>query len=839
MEIRKIICWCSLLVLELGIYSRAPAQQIDPNDLSTVQVDQLTDDQIRAFVSRAETSGLSESQMEQMALSRGMPVSEISKLRARVEKLGLSPEQATTGQDIRHKAPPFNKRKLSDSLPAQNDDLRNKTDSVKRGVQLPVFGANLFNNAQPVFEPNLRIASPSNYIIGPEDQLLIDIYGNSEASYQLTVSPEGTINIPYAGIVSVSGVSMENATARIRKKLSAIYTGLSSGATKVGVSLGNIRSIRVTVTGEVKKPGTFTLPSLATAFNALYASGGPDSSGSYRDIRVIRNGQAIAILDIYQFLMDGAFRNNIGLQDQDVLLIPPYSQRVTLAGEVKHPAIFELQNGENFEDLLRYAGGFTETAYQARIKVIKNTGTEHRIEDLLQSQFAQYKPQTGDHYTVDRILSRFVNRVQIAGAVYRPGIYELSPGLTLSMLIKKASGVTEDAFLNRATILRLKPDLQTEQLSFNVAALLAGTAADIPLKREDRVSISSIFDLRDQYTVRIDGEVRKPGILPFAEGMTVEELILQAGGFRESASPKRIEISRRNRNADTLSNTVNIAEVFQVAADQALAEQAASFVLNPYDVVVVRTTPGYESQKTVRIEGEVRYPGLYAIIRKDERISDLVKRAGGFTPYAYPDGASLRRGAEAEQPMSASSKEQQQKALEKEKELEREQAMRSLQQDVNSVNEEVLARSLYNNRVGIHLTRIMDKPGSGEDLILEGGDQIRIPKELQTVKISGEVLSPVTVVYSPSKGFKQYISESGGFTQRALKKRSYVIYANGIAKSTSRFLFFNHYPQLRPGAEIFVPQKQVKERLNASQWIGIGTGLASMAAIIVSLINRN
>ncbi|MGK6349747.1 SLBB domain-containing protein [Parapedobacter sp. DT-150] len=824
-----------LLLICLGLFGgQSFSQTINSSDLSNVRVDDLSDEQIKAYLAQAESSGLSESQMEQLALERGMPATEVEKLRQRIERLESIPS-AKGGASISIRD---NERQLADpSQPLGGDTLLSDSLSKKDSLRSKIFGAWLFQGVTPVFEPNLRIATPQNYVVGSGDQILIDIYGQSEEDHTLTVSPEGTINIPYVGVVSVSGMTIEQATARITSQLSTVYSAIRTGATKVRVTLGNIRSIRITVVGEVVKPGSYTLPSVATAFNALYFSGGPTENGSFRNINIIRNGKVIGTLDIYDVLVNGFFPENIRLEDQDVLMVPPYESRIEVDGEVKRPAIFELKGGETFERLLTYAGGFTEDAYKARIRVIKRTDREQRIEDLLSSQFAQYTPQSGDKYTVNRILERFENRVTIEGAVFRPGDYELSPGLTLSMLLKKADGLKEDAFLNRGYVLRLKDDMQTEQLSFDVSGIMAGTTPDIELKREDVVTIASIFDLREVYTVDIDGEIRSPGQFAYAEGMTLQDLIMQAGGFRESATGRRIEISRRVKNADARSQSAQTAEVFQVFADKDLRKADQDFVLMPFDKVVVRTATGYETQKTVRIEGEVLFPGPYTVTRKDERISDIIKRAGGFTPYAYVTGASLKRGGTLDTAKAAeTSADKAERELQKQDEYDRMLALKQLQSDANTVDEVSISRNINNDFVGINLERIIKKPGRRGDLILEDGDVIRVPKELQTVKISGEVLAPSTAVYSPSKGFKQYISQAGGFSSKALRKSAYVLYANGSVKSTSRFLFVNNYPPIKPGAEIFVPQKEVKEPMSPQQWLGIGTGVASLAAIILTML---
>lgn len=804
-------------------------------NMSNVRVDELSDQQVRQFMNQVNSSGLSESQLEQVALARGMAPAEISKLRNRVNELKLAaPKSTASSLDSQLRQ---DSDFLADSLSA--DSLGTKLDSALDALKSKIFGASLFQNANPQFAPNLNIATPRNYVIGAGDELMIEIYGYSEASHSLTVTPEGNINIPYVGVVSVAGATIEQASSRIKSRLASVYSGISTGNTNVNITIANLRSIKVVLAGDVVMPGTYTLPSLATVFNALYSSGGPTENGSMRDIRIIRNGEQIATLDVYDFLADGSLDDNITLQDQDIVFVPPYVNRVEVIGEVKRPALFEIKAGESFAELLAYAGGFTPNAYQNRIKVLRNTTTERRIEDLLQSQFTQYEPQQGDKFIVDRIIERFENRVSINGSVFRPGDYELSPGLTLSMLIKKADGVTEDAFLEIGYISRLKPDLQAEHVSFNVADVLAGTAPDIILQREDQVFISSIFDLRDEYDVRIEGEIRLPGTYSYGEGMTVRELILQAGGFTESASPKRIEISRRIKSADGTGSGGTIADIFHIDLDRGLDGESGDFVLEPYDFVAIRTAPDYHSQKTVRIEGEVLYPGVYTIKSKTERLTDLLERAGGTTEYAYMEGASLKRIGKKQDTSRLSRTDSVAMALAKEEEKNQLLTLQQLQSDVSDVNMNTLRQSISNDYVGVDFKRILNKPNSKENLLLQDGDVIMIPRELQTVKVSGEVLSPVTAVYNNNKGFKYYISQAGGFSQKALKRRAYVVHANGSAQSTSNFLFFKFYPQVKPGSQIFVPQKEEKERLSPQAWVGMGSGIASVAAIIFSIINNS
>lgn len=805
--------------------------QVNPANLNNIRVDELSDDQVRAFMRQAESSGMGDAQLEQIAQARGMRPEEIKKLRDRVEKIKKE-DKEKAGQSDPNKVQP---KKSADGreLNYEQDSLSRKkdpeTEAEKALLELrsKIFGADLFKNSNLTFEPNLNMATPKNYVIGPNDEILIDLYGNSEASYNLKVSPEGNINVEYLGIIPVGGLTIEAATSRIRSRMSRVYSGLNSGNTRLNIAIGNIRSIKVILTGEVQKPGTYTLPSLATVFNALYSSGGPTENGSFRAIELIRGGKRIAVLDIYDFLMKGEMANNLRLQDQDIIRVPVYKSRIEVVGEVKRPGIFELLNEESFSDLLRFSGDFTENAFKARVKVLKNTDTERKIADITSGQFSAFKPATGDKYFVDRVLERFANRVSINGAVFRPGQYELEPGQTLSQLIKKAEGVKEDAFMQRGYITRLKADNQAELISFDVAGIMNGSVPDILLLREDMINISSIFDLKEEYKVSIDGEIRQPGTFPFAENMTLEGLIIQAGGFKEGASVSRVEVARRVKNSNILSQSAATAQVFQINIDKDLKFSGTPFVLQPFDIVSVRSATGYEVQKQVRIQGEVLYPGTYTILRKDERISDLIKRAGGLTGLAYTLGASLKRPGVPDTDSAALAKEKL-------------QTLKRLQSTVGDTTKSgsSIEEVVKNINVGISLEKILVDPGSAYDLIMEEGDIINVPKQLQTIKVSGEVLSPVTIIFEKGKGFKGYISQSGGFSDRSLKRRSYILYANGSVKSTRKIVFFNNYPHVDPGAEIFVPKKVDKKPMSAAEIVGISGGLASLAVIILNLVKQ-
>jgi protein involved in polysaccharide export with SLBB domain len=811
---------------------------------SSVKIDDLSDAQIREYIKRAESVGYSDAQLEQMASAQGMKPEEVQKLKLRVQKIRSQNENSAV------KSSGSNVVANQSSNRVYNSGLEN--DSTKRNIQVnqqdlrkqelqalyeslkpKVFGSELFRNSSISFEPNLRMATPKSYVIGPDDELLIDLTGDNEANYNLKVSPDGTIRLQYVGLVSVGGLSIEQATSKIRSSMSKTYPGLRTGRSTIAINLGNIRGIKVVLTGEVVKPGTFTLPSLATVFNALYASGGPSENGSFRKIQVVRNNRVVSTIDAYDFLINGVQKGNIRLQDQDVINIPVYETRVEVVGEVKRAALFEVVNGENIQDVIRFAGGFNTQAYSAKIKVLQNTDKERRVTDIAAAEFDTYAPKNGDKYIIESILDRFENRVSISGAVFRPGQFELEKGLTLRGLINKADGLTEDAFLNRGYINRLNPDNTQTLIAFDVQKIVSHSVPDVQLQREDKVTISSIFDLRDEYSVTVQGEVRDSGKFAFAENMSLEDLIQMAGGFREGATPSRIEISRRVKNSDVTSQAARTADVYVIDVDKDLKLQGQTFILKPFDVVSIRSSEGYQVQRQVKLEGEVLFPGTYTIMHKSERISDMIKRAGGLTPAAYADGASLKRPG----PLKVSTKDK--NAIDDQDEQDKKFLnLKRVQQNgvKDTLKTEVEQKLIQSDLVGIQLEAILSTPKSRRDLILEDGDIIRVPKQLQTVKVTGEVLNPNNIVYSKAKGFKQYVNGAGGFTASALKKGAYIKYANGSVESARKFLIFNNYPKVKPGAEILVPKRAVLERLTAQGWIGIGTAVASMAAIIVSLL---
>ncbi|MVN21016.1 SLBB domain-containing protein [Mucilaginibacter arboris] len=808
------------LFVFFGIVNRASAQT-NLQNISSVNVDDLSDQQIKQLMQQAQNSGLSDVELLQQAQSRGMSNSQIQKLQARIKEM-----RSKAGSNSLTDTNSVSQRRLN--YKPDNLDTTAIGKDIFENLRPKIFGADLFRNKSNSFEPNLKLATPVNYIIGPDDQLNINVYGNSLVNWKLDVSPEGNINIPGIGVLNVGGKTIENATSLIKSKLAANNYAIGRG-TSVQVTLGNIRSIRVIMIGQLEKPGTYTLPSLATVFNALYAAGGPNENGSLRQIEIIRNNRIIRHLDVYDFLVKGNQKDNIALQDQDIIRVPTYRTRVEMAGQIKIPALFEVVPGESLQDIIRYAGGFTDSAYTARIKVSQISDQQRKLTDVVEADYKNYIPLRGDKYYVQSILDRFENRVTINGAVFRPGEYELQNGLTLLQLIENAAGLKEDAFTERGTITRLKPDNSTEIISFNVKDVL-NKVATISLQREDVVNISSIFDLRDKYQITINGSVRRPGIFAFAENMKVEDLILKAGGFAEGASPKRIEVARRINNSDPESKSSKVAEVFSVNVDSQLKLAGVNFVLKPFDIVSIYSLPGYEKQKTVKVEGEVLYPGSYTIETKNEKISGLLARAGGLTASADVQGGSLKRNNTAILGIDKNRSDTIAIAQERAERLNR---LKRAYKDSTDTNE-VQPR---NNYVGIDLESILKSPGSKIDLLLEDGDVLRIPKQQQIVRVNGAVLYPSAVVYNQSKSFKGYVLNAGGFSPNALKKRAYVVYPNGTVRGTRKILFFNNHPSVKPGSEIYVPEKP-KSVGNAIQTVlGLTTGLASLGAIILGILS--
>ncbi|MFN8356495.1 MAG: SLBB domain-containing protein [Spirosomataceae bacterium] len=691
-----------------------------------------------------------------------------------------------------------------------------------------IFGYSIFNNKSLQWEPNYKIATPKNYILGPDDQLIIIISGYSAFQYTRTVTPDGFVSFDnMVGNVYVSGLTIEQATERLKDRLSRIYMGLSGSSpnTFISVTLGNIRTIRVTVLGDVINPGTYPIPSLATVMTALTQAGGPSEMGSFRNIELIRQNKVVTTLDLYDIITTGGSKNDIRLLDQDVIRVPTYKTRVELAGRVKKPGYYEALPAEHLNKIIEFAGGFAQDAYSARLKVYRTTDRERQILDVTNSQFGAFELKDGDLIRIDTVLTRYQNLVKVTGAVYRPGEFSLDQNQTLLTLIKNADGLRDDAFTSRINLIRLQPDLMLENVSVNLADIINGKTEDIKLKREDEVVIRSKFDIRQEQLVRIQGAVNlkrsETGYFPYRENMTVEDLILLSGGLQESAFPQRIEVARRKRNTTDTERSNEIAELFEfgINKDLKLSAEASKFILQPFDQVIVRTAPNYEEQQYVTIEGQVKYPGLYPLKNRTERISDIIKRSGGISTEGYLAGAQLVRKVK----------------LTKAEIAERNKSVAEISDDTKdaAIQAEAVDQE-KEETVGIDFTEALNNPGSVEDVILQDGDIIRVPKQLSTVRINGEVLYPTSTRYQG--GFlKDYISAAGGFTSRSIRSRVFVRYANGTLDRTRKFLVFNNYPKIQPGAEIFVPVR-TKADTTPQQVLSTLQGLLVSLTSITSLI---
>jgi protein involved in polysaccharide export with SLBB domain len=712
--------------------------------------------------------------------------------------------------------------------------LRAKADTSSGLSQLRnrVFGARIFTGTKGGFVSNNQTATPRNYLIGPGDQLNISIYGYSSRIYQLRVTPEGNVQFDLGiGPVRVAGLTVEQAEQKLSDRLSERYVGLKgpNRNTYLQLTIGDVKSIRVNINGEAVTPGTYQMSSLSTVYTALYAAGGPSEIGTFRNIKLLRRDRVIATVDLYDYLVNGIRSNDVALQDDDVIFIERYKSRVDLKGKVKTQALFELKGNENLGDVLNYAGGFAEGAYTQYIQVQRFTSNGKKLLDIPQDKIQTLELLNGDVIGVGEIPDRIENEVLVAGSVFRPGSYSLDTAPTIKVLLAKAEGVTPDAFVGRASLYRRKDDLTEQIIPVNLDRLMKGLDADIPLQWRDRLEVKSVAEMREGQVVRVRGEVlsrntgeNEQGFYPWYEGMTVEDLIIAAGGFTRSASASRVEVSRPKRlltdDLSKVTSAVSETFTFAISRDLKLDSTASQFALRPNDEVFVRPSPNFESTQTVQVTGQVFIPGDYPIIDKNERISDVLKRAGGVNEFAYVPGASLVRTVKLTDVELA----------------ERNRTLTEISDDSQRavVDAEQVSENTQET-IGIDLERILKNPHSEEDLILQEGDVLSVPKFQSTVRVQGQVLYPTTTRYTPNVSVLEYISRSGGFTSRALKRRTYVLYANGFVKKTKRFLFFNSYPEVKPGSEVIVPLR-TKDDITAQ---GVLTTIGQIGATLTGIIS--
>ena len=717
------------------------------------------------------------------------------------------------------------------------DSYEQAREAERLALRRRIFGYDIFTNSEIAdsFQPNLTMATPRNYTVGPGDQLNIRIYGYSEIDFSQKVTPEGYVYFAQqsgVGPVQVSGLSVEQVKARIESRLASKFAGLRKTVygpknTFLEVSLGGaIRSIRVTVTGEAVQPGTYTLSSLSTMMNAIFQAGGPNELGSFRKVQLIRNNRIVAVLDLYDYLLTGIQNNDLRLQDNDNIRFTTYSERTEITGPVKRNKIFEMLPEETLDKLLFYAGGFAATAYKGRIKVLRLTDRERKVIDVTAAEFKTFQMQDGDLASVEQLLDRFENQVTIEGAVYRPGQYSLDQNTTLKHLIKSAEGLKGDAFRGRINIIRTREDLAIENITLNLANILAGTDPDVILQREDQVIIPSAFDLAEAAQISVLGEVNNPsGAMPFMANMTLGDALLKAGGLRESAAASLVEVVRRKKDVDPRSASAQVAEIqrFNVNRDLSTNADQNNFLLQPYDQIIVRRSPNYLVQTYAAVEGEVILPGLYAIRSKDQKVSDLIGLAGGLSPQAYVEGATLIRRV----------------TLSEDEIARRKQSIDDIAANVTTGKAVVETEEISPDQpesININLKKILESPNSSEDMLVQEGDILRIPKRLETVRIQGEVMLPNTVKFRPGQTFQDYISQVGGFTTKSQRRKSFVVYANGSVDRTRKFMFFNVYPRVAPGSEVVVP-KHTASKLTPQQLLSSATGIASsLITLIVTVL---
>jgi protein involved in polysaccharide export with SLBB domain len=680
----------------------------------------------------------------------------------------------------------------------------------------PVFGRNIFTNDNLTFAPSTNLPTPEDYRLGPGDEVIIDIWGNNQATIRQTISPDGTINIPDIGLVSLNGMTIRQADSYMKRKLGQIYSVDGEDAkSEIKLTLGNIRTIQVNLMGEVAVPGTYYLSSLSNLYHALYRAGGVSDLVLLRDIQLVRKGKKVASVDVYDFIMNGKTPDNINLEEGDIIVVPAYARLVEVAGNVKRPMTYELRDGETVASLLDYAGGFSGNAYKENVRVVRQNGKEYQVYTVDAPDYASFVLEDGDELTVGQILDRYANRIEVKGAVYRPGIYQLGNGVsTVSQLIAKADGLKGDAFTNRALIHREREDLTLEVISVDVKGILNGTAADIELQKNDVLYIPSIHDLSDIGDITVEGEVARPGAFVFADNTTLEDAIMMAGGLLESASTVKIDVTRRIKDASSTSQSENIAEVFTFSfKDGYVLDGEPGFVLQPYDYIYVRRSPSYTEQISVEVRGEVVFPGTYNISRRTERLSDVITKAGGINQWAYVKGARLSRKMDEEEKARLQS------------------TLEVMDSTKDSIDVSTLATA-ERYFVGIDMEAALAKPGSDVDLVLREGDVLIVPQYNNTVKISGNVLYPNTVTYRPDMTVNDFVTMAGGYGFRSKKNKAYIIYMNGTVSRARRY----SKGVVEPGCEIVVPKK--RERKGALQEVlGVATTASSLATMMATIGN--
>lgn len=804
------------IILFLGIINPVVAQR----EITDVNVENLTDEQVQKAIDEMNARGLTMDQAAQLARARGVSQLQIDQMTARMLQMqtqgsgkqkqkGRRPSEMTGLDSL--------SSMLNDSL-LQKDKLSEKKEILNISeINKKIFGFQLFNRENLTFEPSVNIPVPPDYVLGIGDEIVIEVWGASQQTEYLEIDNNGAVNISGVGPVKVAGSNYKAARDLIVRRLTAIYSdmGGDSPGTFADVTINNPRSIKVNVIGEAIAPGTYTLPATASAFNALYLSGGPNENGSFREINVMRDNKLFATIDVYDYLINANTSANVSLRNQDILFIPSYRKRVETAGAFKRKAIFELKENESIAHLLKYCGGFNENASVSRLRLTRFNNDQYQLIDVDQSQYGTLPLKNGDLIRAEEVINRFENRLTIEGAVFRPGSYALDKDMTLSALIKKAGGLREDYFSGRGLIIRLDNQLYPTTIPFNVDELMQGKN-DLPLQREDQVIIRDIFSIGEKKTVRIYGEVIKPGQYDFYRNMTMKDLIFLSGGMTEAASESFVEVARRNSYEEAGSINSKMATLFQFQIDRnmSLKPEDANFKIEAFDQVYIRKAPSYEIQKTVFIKGEVKYPGEYSICSKEERISDLVKRAGGITHSAFVEGAKLRRTLDQQ--------------LKDQKNI-----IKNMKKSLDSTIR--VDTTQMHAQLELRLKSILEKPGSSYDYFLREGDEVFVPMKTEEIWVNGEVLSPIGLAWEKGKGLGYYINLSGGFSSNAKKSKAYVVYSNGTTQVTRGFIFRN-YPEVKPGSQIIIPSKPERKAGSAGNWLAITSALSSLAIAAAALL---
>lgn len=781
----------------------------------------MTDDQVLEYVKQQTAAGKTHKQIGNELIAKGVTPAQVERLKSRFEESQGSDSNVADKTVRQNNA----ERRHDATTEVSAEELTDVKREVDQGADNRVsarniYGHSVFTNPQLTFEPNENLATPQNYRLGPGDEVVIDIWGANEDHIRQTISPEGRIMVSQIGPIYLNGMTIAEANKHIRDAFAGKYAGIGGDDpdSDINVTLGQVRTIQINIMGEVAVPGTYRLSPFSTVFHALYKANGINDLGTMRDIQLIRNNKIAKHIDIYEYLFEGKQDGNIRLQEGDVIIVPPYSQLVSIDGNVKRPMYYEMSPDETIKDLIEYAGGFTGDAYTDQIRLARQTGRENELFNIANADFDSYRLANGDMVSVGTILDRYANRVEVKGAVFRPGMYALSSDLnTVKDLINAAEGLMEDAYTTRVILYREGPNLQLEVIPLDLEAIMKGTAQDVALRRNDMIAIPSIQEMEDRGTLTISGMVARPGTFPYADNTTIEDLIVMSGGLIRGASTARIDVSRRINDPAALKSGNQTAQLFTFDLENGLVVNGKKgFLLEPYDIVEVRRSPDYQTQKRVTINGEVQFGGGYTLTVKNERLSDLVRRAGGLTPQADVRGAHLLRNM-TEDEIAA-----------------RDEAIRLARASQGSEGGDSISlpKILSSNRytVGIELDKALANPGTSVDLVLKEGDELFIPEMTNTVKISGDVMFPNTVVFKQGKKLKYYIEQAGGYGSQAKKSKAFVVYMNGtVARAKGN-------TPIEPGCHIIVPSKQ-KNPVKLTEILAITSSIASLGLMGATIAN--